>query len=179
MRSLLKRVLCIAPKEDVAAGARLSERGDLLVNALIGFMVTALVVYYGTPTLLQALGTGKTDVTQQVFTGIVQAETLYYADHGTWAPSIAELETGGYLATPPIDAAAPVSGGTQASTFTITLETVNNTDSYIITDSTVHPPQTLAGLGVFTAAGKAPTTKCGDAGCTKMVYDPTIGLEGQ
>lgn len=172
----LKGALCIAPRGDAEPQPTLAQSaGDLLINSILGFMLTALASFYGTPTLVHTLASGKASLATGQFRQIEVAQINYYVDHGSWAQTIAALVPT-YIPIAPVDPQTAVGG---ASTYSITPATVNNTDSYVIMNTQVHDSHTLAALKKYVAAGTPPTTDCGDTGCTQMVYDPMIGMEGQ
>jgi type II secretory pathway pseudopilin PulG len=154
-----------------AGGASTSERGDILINTIVGLTLTAIVLFVAVPFLIHSIAAGNTAAAEQVEHDIGTAATQYYQDNQAYPTGIAALVPA-YMAQSPTDPA-----GESGANFTLTATKSGNNPTYVVFGTVAHDPSTLAGLTKYGGVG-TPGATCGASGCTKLVYDPLIGIEG-
>lgn len=151
-------------------------RGDLLLNAVIGLGLSAAALYAGSPYLLHTVDQSNTDQTATLFSDIAHAIVSYYHDVQSMPTTLTALVPT-YLSATPADPIAPA-----ATNISITPYGPNN-NQYILKDTQAHEPNTLQRYAKGTGTGGAAPTRAGcvitqgGTGCTLMMYDPAFGVE--
>jgi type II secretory pathway pseudopilin PulG len=166
----MKRLFFIA----TPVGASTTERGDILINTIVGLTLTAIVLFVAVPFLLHSIAAGNTAAAEQTMHDLGTSATQYYQDNGQFPISVAVLVTGGYLPNYPTDPQNPAN----SRAFRVFQTTVNGNAAFYVTDLVAHDQSTLSGLGIFSSVGSEPSGTCGPSGCNTLVYDPLIGIEG-
>ncbi len=157
------------------------ERGDLLVNAILGIIATSIVVGYGVPYFMHFWTSSQTFGARVMLDDSNTLISNYMMDSltvpaSTWLQSATCVSPNVYAPAPLIDPSAP----TNFAELTLTSYTASNGQAaYIIQDSVVHPAETLAALMKYPGTpGTAPTTNCGLSGCTHVMFDPNFKMMG-
>lgn len=151
-------------------------RGDILLNAVIGLGLSAAALYAGSPYLLHTVDQSNTDQTATMFSDTAHAIVSYYHDVQAMPPNLAALAPT-YLSTAPSDPIAPTASNVSMTPYGA------NSNSYILKDSQAHEPTTLQRYPKGTGTGGAAPTRGGcvitqtSTGCTLMMYDPAFGVE--
>lgn len=157
------------------------ERGDLLVNSILGIISTSIVLGVGAPYFMHFWTSSQTFGARSMLTDANTLISNYILDSmtpppSTWLQSATCSSPNVYAPASLADPLAP----TNCAVLTITAYTASNgQQAYVIQDSVAHPAETLAALPQYPGTpGTAPTTKCGLAGCTRVMYDPNYKMMG-
>ena len=157
------------------------ERGDLLVNSILGIIATSVVVGVGAPYFMHFWTSAQTFGAREMLTDANTSISNYFMDTqtvppATWLQFANCTSNNQYAPAPLVDPLAP----TNCAELTITgYAAANGQQSYIIQDSVVHPSETLFALPKYPGTmGTEPTTTCGLNGCTRVMYDPNYKMMG-
>jgi type II secretory pathway pseudopilin PulG len=172
----MARLFAPAPR----SSANVAELGDVLINTIVGLVLTAIVLGVGVPFLIHSIASGKTNTAGQVEANINTAAVQFYQDNLRYPSSLSELVPK-YLPQEPTDSAD--TSPTPTGDFTLTpANDANGNPSYIIVGTVKHDPTTLNGLSKAASTsvpGTTPTVGgCRGGACSVLIYDPAYGVLG-